>query len=271
MIKRQWPGWFLVVLAVLLLPSLVLADDPSDAAGVFGPGEQLTYEVSYLGVTAGTAQITVGAETQQWGTPVWPIVALAWTDPLLAVYPVKDRFITYWDHTSQRTVGSDFFADENKKRRRQRIKLDHSGKSATIIRQKEGGDENSDTREIETGAFDVAAATFALRNRPLTVGAEFEFPIFTGVNSFRMKTRVERRETLQTAMGPQEVFRVLVQTDFKGKFQSKSELRAFFTADEHRLPVRVEADFLLGTLAANLKDFKPGARPVKVARGEPGS
>ena len=46
----------------------------SGTHSAFGPGEQLTYRVQYLGMHAGTAQVTVGAETFQWGREVLPIV-----------------------------------------------------------------------------------------------------------------------------------------------------------------------------------------------------
>ena len=125
-----------LALAAVLLVSGAAAAQPSSA---FGPGEQTTYKVQYLGVTAGTATVTVGGPTTQWGKQVWPIVSVAKSDPDVGVWPIRDKFVTYWESASGRILGSDFFADENKKRRRQRIKMDADLKGATVIRQKEGG------------------------------------------------------------------------------------------------------------------------------------
>src|SRR5687767_9431679 len=110
----------------VVLPALCVGLAASAEPKAFAPGEQATYRVQYLGITAGSATITVGSEVKQWGSPVWPIVALAQSDTMLAVYPVKDKFVTYWDAQRQVTLGSDLFADENKKRRRMRIKVDHA-------------------------------------------------------------------------------------------------------------------------------------------------
>src|SRR5262245_6076730 len=98
------------------------AEEPERIA--FGPGEQAPYRISFLGVGAGMAQITVGAPTEKWGREVWPIVSLAKSDPLFALYPIKDKFISYWEPVTRRTLGSELFAEENRRRRRQRIKLD---------------------------------------------------------------------------------------------------------------------------------------------------
>jgi hypothetical protein len=253
MVKHLWS--VLAALAVAL-PMSARAAEPVAAA--FGPGEQSTYRVHYLGVSAGTAKITVGAETTQWGAKVWPIVTLANTDSLLAVYPVRDRFVTYWDMSGGRSVGHELYADEGRKKRRQRVQLDHHGKVAKVMKQKEGEGPSERTYEIEPGTSDVAAATFMLRNQPLAVGRTFDLPVFTGAKSFVMKAHVEGVETLETSIGNREVFKIRVQTAFGGKFESKRDMYAFVTTDATHIPVRIEAEFLLGKLVAELTEYKAG-------------
>jgi hypothetical protein len=229
-----------------------------DDAQAFGPGEQCTYAVKYLGIVAGTAQITVGSELQLWGRSVWPIVTVARTDSKLAVYPVKDRFVTYWDMLERRSIGSDLYADENNKRRRQKIRLDHDARAATVTKQKEGEPAHESELEIEPGTGDIAAAVFALRNMPLAVGKEFSLPVVTGSRTFNLKAKVEGRQPLTTPLGEREVFKVRVQTEFAGKFESKRDIFAYITADEAHVPVRMEAEFVLGALIADLTAYQPG-------------
>jgi hypothetical protein len=249
------------VVGTLIAVGMVVAGgaraEEEERAKAFSPGEQCTYTVKYLGVSAGTAQVTVGSEMEQWGRPVWPIVTVARTD--LVFYPIKDRFVTYWDTASQRTLGSDLFADENRKRRRQKMRLDHAAGTATVVKQKEGEPENESVLEIEPGSGDIAAAVFALRNKPLAEGREFELPVVTGTKSFRLKAKVEGRRALGTSLGEREVFKVRVQTEFAGKFQSKRDIFAYITTDESHLPVRIEAEFVLGALIADLTQYQPGS------------
>ena len=39
----------------------------------------------------------MGAPTTQWGKKVWPIVSLAKSDPDVGVWPIRDKFVTYWE------------------------------------------------------------------------------------------------------------------------------------------------------------------------------
>jgi hypothetical protein len=247
--------WLTAMLPVLAVATQAVAQTPSSA---FSPGEQATYQVHYLGLPAGSAQITVGSEIQQWGKPVWPIVMLAKTDSLLAVYPLKDRFVSYWDQSAQRSIGNELFAEENHKRRRLRVQLDHAGKSATVLKQKEGQPADQSVQPIDPGAADITAATFAIRNQRLEVGRTFEFPVFTGSKSFVLRATVEAKQPLRLSLGEREVYRVRAQTNFSGSFQSKRDVVAYFTADDAHVPVRIDCEFLLGTVKAELVDYKPG-------------
>lgn len=249
-------------IGVMVTMGAVLLGSSAHAGGVsaFGPGEQSTYKVSYLGASAGTAQITVGAETTQWGKRVLPLVTMARSEGAVDFYPIRDKFVSYWDFSRERCIGSDLYADENKVKRRQRIKFDHDAGRATVVKQKEGADEQSRHYDVESGAFDIASATFALRNMNLEVGKTYELPVFTGARSFTMRATVEGQQHLETVLGTKDVFKIRVQTGFSGKFESKRDLFAYLTADDARVPVRIEAEFVLGTIRAELSDYKSGRR-----------
>lgn len=259
--KRQLVG-ALMALAVVISPMANAEDKKS--ASVFGPGEQLTFKVQYLGMTAGTTTVTVGSDTTQWGTKVWPLVALAKTENVFRVYPVRDKFISYWDPSLQRPIGSDMFADEGNKKRRQRIKLNHTDKTATVTKQDEGGDEREGSYDLSEGSMDVASAAFALRNMPLAEGKTFELPVFTGQKEFKMTAKVVGKQTLATPMGDKEVFKVAVGTQFTGGLAAKRDIHAYFTTDESHVIVKIEAEFGIGTLEANLIEYKEGKKMAAV-------
>ena len=71
-----------------LLPLVLCAAWPAFAVTslpqAFGPGEQTSYEVTWLGVPTGTAQVTVGWKMEQFGQPVWPILCVGETSALAA-------------------------------------------------------------------------------------------------------------------------------------------------------------------------------------------
>ncbi|KFA90188.1 DUF3108 domain-containing protein [Archangium violaceum] len=254
--RMQSKGMFTGMLLSLLLSGAALAQGGPRSA--FGPGEQARYRIQYLGMTAGSAQVTVGAPMKQWGKDVWPIVSLARSEAIAGVWPVKDKYVSYWDFGAQRVLGSDMHEDQNNKRRRVRVKLAEDGKSAQVVKQKEGETPRESIHELAEGTLDVAGATFALRNRALEVGQEYAYPVFTGSRTFQMKAKVEARETLDTVLGKQDVFRMRVYTEFSGKLASKRDMVAWFTADARRLPVRIEAELALGSIVAELTEYQQG-------------
>ncbi|WP_163780074.1 DUF3108 domain-containing protein [Myxococcus vastator] len=265
--QTQSKWGFAAAFAGLVWSATAMAQEAVNPA--FGPGEQSSYRVRYLGITAGTAQVTVGAHMKQWGQDVWPIVAVARSNDMLGVWPIKDKFVSYWQPERQLVVGSDLHADENGSRRRQRIKMEPDGKTAFVVKQKEGESPYESTREVTEGSLDVTGATFALRNLELAVGQEYAYPVFTGSKQFTLRAKVEGREVLDTALGDKEVFKLSVKTEFGGNLASKRDMFVYFTTDPSHVPVRVEAEFALGTIVAEITDYKPG-RSMAVARAENG-
>jgi len=248
---------FLAGLFVLAVLGAARAEEQPRQGRAFGPGEHVTYSVTYLGLTAGSATVTVGAEMKQWGQNVWPLVTTARSESVADVFPIREKFVSYWDERGQRTVGSDFFSDENHKKLRQRIRLD-GGDKARVTKQWEGQDEVEETRDVPAQVHDMESVAFVLRNKDLQVGETYEAPVFTGSKTFVVKGTVEARQTLSTPLGDQEVYRVRVATEFSGGLASKRDMLAYFSADERKVPVRVSAEFLIGNIVAEMTSYEPG-------------
>ena len=240
----------------------LLAAPAALATPAFTPGEQTSYEVSYLGIRAGVAQLTVGWPTEKQGRTVWPIVCAGQTTGLTSVWPIRDKFITWWDPGAGQSIAADLYADENRKRRVEHFVYDFPSKQATVTRQKEGQPPSERTFDIEAGTLDLAAAAFALRSQPLEVGRAVELPIFTGNKTFKMQATVDAVETLKTRLGDVPVLRLSVTADFSGKLATQKKMTVFFTADERRVPVRAEADFALGTVVLDATKYEPGVSPA---------
>ncbi len=228
------------------------------AISAFSPGEQTTYTVSYLGLTAGRARLTVGWEREQFGEQVWPLVCEGETASIAAIWPVKDRFVTYWDPLQRRTIGADFFVDEDKHHRKERYTYDLANRQATVMRQSPGRPMVERRFDIEPNTVDLAAAGFSLRNLKLVPGAVFELPIFTGVKTYKMQATVVGKELLTSALGQFEVFRVTVNGDFSGKLETQGLLTVFYTADEKQLPIRAEGRFLFGMVRIEAVEYLAG-------------
>jgi hypothetical protein len=200
----------------------------------------------------------VGAATPLGGRSVWPIMGLVKTDPLFVVYPVKDKYVTWWDPATHLSLGSDLIADENGKRRRERVRIDRGAVRARTIREKEGQPREEEENEVLPDAQDILATYFVIREERLALGDKIERPVFTGKRNFMLKAEVDRRESVTVPAGTFDTVVLRVQVQFAAKLASKRDVFVYVTDDARHLPVRIDAELLLGVVAANLTDFQNG-------------
>lgn len=229
-------------------------EDQVSRAPAFRPGEELEYEIRALGMKAGRARIQVGTWTERDGVKSWPLVVNARTDSLFdSIYSVRDRFISWWDPETGQVIGADFWAEERGKKHRSRSHLDHEAGKAEVFRFKEwNGERSTRNYKIPSGSYDIAGAIYALRQRPLEVGTVEEVDVFTGSKVFKLRCHVEAIETIQVGAGSFRAVRARLQTGFDGQFASKRDVRIWFSADDRKLPLRMEADLVLGSVVASL-------------------
>jgi len=238
----------LAALALLLAPA-------ARAAGGFAPGEQIDFTIDYLGVRTGEARIVVG----QAEGPIWPVISQARTDGLASIVDIREHLVSYWDSESRLPRGSDLQAIEVGDRHNDSARFDRGAGKATI-RITRKGRKVENTYPLDPLAQDFASAVLWLRMQPLGEDATFEIPIFTTKGTFRLLASVVGRETVATPAGTFPAWKVQVRTAFDGKFASKRDTFIWFSADENRVPVRVSAEFALGSVVVNLAAYRPGGQ-----------
>ncbi|MBH0204291.1 MAG: DUF3108 domain-containing protein [Nitrospira sp.] len=75
--------------------------------------------------------------------------------------------------------------------------------------------------------------------------------------------RVEGIETIESRWGDMETVRVLVIMPFHGLFMNQGNIRVWLTTDERRIPVRMKAKVILGSIVADLVDGVSGVGLAK--------
>lgn len=256
-------GWIPLALMIVAQTAAAKVDEVAtesierakeEATLPFRPGEELVYEIRALGMKAGRARIQVGTWTERDGVRSWPVVVQARTDSLFdSIYSVRDKFVTWWDPETGRVIGADFWAEERGKKHRSRSHLDHEAGRAEVFRFKEWNGERSTRKyDIPPGSYDIAGAIFALRQRDLSPGSVEEVDVFTGRKVFRLVCIVEGVETIRVGAGSYRAVSARLKLGFDGNFASKRDVRVWFSADERKIPLRMEADFVIGSVVADL-------------------
>jgi len=245
-----------MTLARSILAALALTVAPTAlAAGGFSPGEQIDFTIDYLGVRTGEARILVG----QAEGPVWPVITQARTDGLASIIDIREHLVSYWDSEARLPRGSDLQAIEVGDRHNDSARFDRDSGKATvrIVRR---GKRFEKIYPLDPLAQDFASAVLWLRLQPLADDASFQIPIFTTNGTFQLQASVLGRESVTTPAGTFATWKVRVRTAFDGKFASKRDTFIWFSADENRVPVRVSAEFAVGSVVVNLAAYRPGGQ-----------
>lgn len=238
-----------------LAPFLIVAAALPAAAQApgFEPGEQLDLTVEYLGIHTGEARITVGPPEGS----VWPVVCQARTGGVASLLDIREYLVSYWDPDERLSRGSDLSALEVGDRHQDSARFDRVNGKATV-RILRRGKRVDRVVDVPRDVHDVAGAVLWLRLQDLAPGSHYEVPLFTGSSTFTLVADALGIETVKTPAGTFEAVKVQVRTAFDGKFSTKRDTFFWFTSDRRHVPVRVSADFAVGTVVATLTSYRPG-------------
>jgi hypothetical protein len=119
---------------------------------------------------------------------------------------------------------------------------------ATVVK---GG--TTETVEIPPGTHDVISCLYFARNElSLQPGSSLTMNVFHDKKNRKVEVRVEEIETLSGPWGEVETARVLVIMPFQGLFLNQGNIRVWFTTDDRRIPVRMKAKIIIGSIVADL-------------------
>ncbi len=247
------------VLACLILGAIsgavswVEAGDPSSARS-FQVGEQLTYEISWLTFTAGTAVMTISGAGSDGDRPLAKLITTAQSRPAITkFFPVDNRVESIVDPATLLPEHLIFRRREGKKK--EDIEYTFHQKEGTVTVVKNGATE---VQEMPTGTQDVISCLYYARSElSLQPGSSLTMNVYHDKKNRKLDVRVEEIETVSGPWGEVETARVLVVMPFQGLFLNKGNIRVWFTNDDRRIPVRMKAKVVIGSIVADLVSGLP--------------
>ena len=265
--------------ALLALALAGPARAAAPAAHASFDGEQVTWEVHYAGVAAGTAWARTtaspdGSLALEGGAQNAP-----WYGKL---YHIDDLVQSTW------------VPGEGSRRYRTRFREGGFHQDQDMVRQATGfsvwrkqeidGAWKEWTRsyDSEAGAEDPISAIQRLRllddadqvTTPLGVG--WSFPVFSGERTWPLVVRVVDHDALEVpALGGRVPVRVVeLTTTHKGMLEQRGRFRIWLTEDARRIPVRLSVRSNFGTIRADLVAYtapagEPAVTPAVTPAAEP--
>ncbi len=231
------------------------AEPLGEAKRPFQAGERLMYEVSWLNFTAVVAMMEVARMDGRKDQAVARLVGTAQSTPVLTkFFPVDNRVESELDLDTLTPEHMMFRRREGKKKEDIEYVFHQKEGMVTAVR---GG--TTESLPIPAGTHDIISCLYYTRTvLPTSPGASLKMNVYHDKKNRPVEVRVEAIETIEGAWGKSETVRVLVIMPFHGLFMNQGNIRVWITNDERRIPVRMKAKVVLGSIVADLVDGMVG-------------
>jgi uncharacterized protein DUF3108 len=229
-----------------------------ESAPPFTPGEALTYSVTWSIFHAG--QVTATLERVSEGArDSYAVETTARSQGFVSLlFDVHDQYRSLFDPTTLCSSQISKEIDEGRRHKRTKIVF-NAAKGLAVLDERDPTRPNlppkHDENKIPGCVEDIVTAFYYLRRQPFVVGKSFHFPVNDGSKTYDVQARVQARETIHTALGDREAFRVEPQV-FNGLLKRKGQMLIWFSDDPQHFPLRIKAMISVGTITGDLISIK---------------
>ena len=228
----------------------------------FQEGEWFKFEMSYSGfLKAGNATLQL-KDTKLDGKDVYHVIGKGWTTgPVKWLFKVKDRYESFFDKETGVPYKFVRKIDEGGHTKDVEINFDQKNKIAEVNNKKK-----KKTKKITTeqDVQDMVSMYYHLRNTidiaALKIGDEIKTDMFFDEENYGFKLKYLGRETIEVDVNGSDVkvktlkFRPYVMA---GRvFKEEESLTLWVSADKNKIPLKIKADLSVGSLRADLVEFK---------------
>ena len=202
-----------------------------------------------MNITAGIAVMAISDAGAAGDRSLAKLITTAQSRPAITTFfPVDNRVESIVDLATLLPEHLIFKRREGKKK--EDIEYTFHQKEGTITVVKGG---TTETLEMPPGTQDVISCLYYARSElALKPGSSLTMNVYHDKKNRKVEVRVEEIETLSGPWGEVETVRVLVVMPFQGLFLNQGNIRVWFTNDDRRIPVRMKAKVVIGSIVADL-------------------
>lgn len=239
----------------LLLPSSIEANGTHSTNNSLNScmpfiGEQLSFDVGWEFINAGSATMAITPMPQG-----WQVKTFARTNKALDIFRKVRDYITAEgvciDGKMQSTL---FDANLHERKYKAKKRTDFLWKENKVTHTQNQVTEHFD---VPAGHLSVIDAFLAVRNLKLTPGETVKIPVFDSRKRYEIEVNVSaKKETLKAPWG--EMVRCLVivpKLKSEGIFTNKGKMTLWITDDERHIPLKVRAKIKFGRIFAHLTGY----------------
>ena len=238
-----------------------------DALKVYGQlpfqiGERLRFEITYLGVKGGTAEVLVRTPIkwkESWAHRITgEVLSATWYKWLTHIH---DSVEGVFD-ASPELAPLQFYINQQEGSFRQ-TKFIQFDKAAQKVMQKSYRRDRAPKSEefpLSIATKDALGALYFFRSHVPTSSQikQFEFPVFTSEKTWtlRAKQTGEEKKSFGDTTIDTDVWEIT--SHFGGLMEQKGDIKLWLTKDDRRLPIYAEAHIAFGYIKVQLTEWDPG-------------
>jgi hypothetical protein len=227
----------------------------------FAHGEELTFEVSWLGMVAGTAVMQVEPPRLFRGVPAYHFTSRAQSTPFFSrIFPVDDRVASWARVGDLASLRFEQYLREGKKHRDEVVDFDLLLRTAISER---------GTVEIPPGVYDSLSAFYHVRTLELTPGTSHSLPVHSRGKNYQLRVEVLARESIKTPFGERPAIKIEPHQEHEGVFDQRGRVWIWLSDDRNRLPLMMRSSLTIGSIVARLVEFRIDHAPPASAAAPP--
>ncbi len=250
-VNRETPY---ILEAALRIPSVAPTPTPISEYRKHVPfhvGERLTYSVNWGNITGGFVTIRIPEILDYQGHKVYQIIVEAKSNAFLSVfYRLEYLLESLIDVDGLFSRRYRTKQDENGDKRERKYEFDQEHNIAH---------QGDDTYYITSGIQDEVSAVFYVRTLDLEVGTPVYLDLYAKRQNWRVKCDVLATETVNVKAGTFNTILVEPELNFDG-IMKKGKIKAWFTDDEHRIPIQVKSKIAIGAITMELEEYTLGEK-----------
>jgi hypothetical protein len=241
------------LLFVFLLPTVGSAQNNT---GAFMTGEWLKYKLRYGFLNAGYASMEV-KDTIYQGQNNFLIDGKGWTSGMVKLFfKVEDVYQSVID---KNTLYPNLFkrrVDEGGYKISKDINFDQEQARARVVDYKHNKETSFD---VVKGVQDMISSMYFIRNTNLSnlkINQEITINLFYDQQLNNFKLRYLGKEIINTKFGKIKTLKFKPFVESGRVFKGENSVVVWVTDDENKIPVKIKADLVVGSLKAELESFK---------------
>ncbi|KAF2514613.1 DUF3108 domain-containing protein [Flavobacterium foetidum] len=253
-----------LILTILILTTFSFDSQKEDA---FDTGEYFKFRIHYGIVNAGYATLEVKDATIS-NKKVYHAVGKGYTTGMSKFFfKVEDLYESYFDKETGSPYRFVRKIDEGGYTKNQEGFFNQTDNRVLV---KDYKRKSEKTIVVTENVQDIVSSFYYLRNHPnidkLRSGEAITIDMFFDDEITKFKLKFVGRQDITTKFGTVSamVFKPSVQT---GRvFKEKESLTLWITDDKNKVPIRIKADLAVGSLKADLDEYKGLQSPLKVKK-----